>query len=136
MAGHGGPRRTHGNDAGDPAGGEKRAGRARRGPARLLTAKGKVTAFGTKSFSYSSENLLLTGALKRRYVHRPAVDEPILWCEGSGTTDRRFLSADERGSIIAISDSSGNMLTILCDQQFGQQVFGANLRYARAPASH
>ncbi len=36
---------------------------------------------------------------------------PIVWYEGPGTTDRRFLQADERGSIIAIADSSGTVLT-------------------------
>lgn len=43
----------------------------------------------------------------RRYAHGAAVDEPITWYEGAGLTDRRTLHADERGSIIAISNSSG-----------------------------
>lgn len=43
----------------------------------------------------------------RRYVHGPGTDEPIVWYEGSGATDRRWLHADERGSIIAVSNASG-----------------------------
>jgi RHS repeat-associated protein len=43
----------------------------------------------------------------RRYVHGPGTDEPLAWYEGAGTTDRRFLHADERGSIVAVTDSAG-----------------------------
>jgi RHS repeat-associated protein len=32
----------------------------------------------------------------------------LVWYEGSGTADRRFLHSDERGSIGAVSDSAGN----------------------------
>ncbi|HEV2078763.1 MAG TPA: hypothetical protein VGR19_02535 [Allosphingosinicella sp.] len=35
----------------------------------------------------------------RRYVHGPGVDEPLVTYEGFGTTNRRSLHADERGSI-------------------------------------
>lgn len=51
-------------------------------------------------------------AIQRRYVHGVGVDEPIVWYEGSGLTNRRFLSADERGSIIAVSDGAGALLGI------------------------
>jgi YD repeat-containing protein len=34
----------------------------------------------------------------RLYVHGPGTDEPLVWYEGAGTGDRRFLHADERGS--------------------------------------
>ena len=121
---------------------------------------GNVTAFGTDTFAYSSENLLLTGpgsttlgydpllrlyqansggstqrfaydgldmiaeyngagALQRRYVFGPGVDEPLVQYEGSGTTDRRFLHADERGSIVAISNASGAMLNINKYDEYG-----------------
>jgi RHS repeat-associated protein len=39
-------------------------------------------------------------------VHGPGLDEPLVWYEGSGTTDRRHLFADERGSIVAVEGSS------------------------------
>ena len=131
--------------------------------AKSLThdARGNVTAFGTKSFTYSSENLLATGpnstmlgydpamrlhetasggattrlaydgldriaeydggsALQRRYVHGPGMDEPLVWYEGTGTTDRRFLSSDERGSIISVTDGAGTVLGINRYDEFGQ----------------
>ena len=121
--------------------------------------RGNVITFGTKSFTYSSENLLLTGpngttlsydpmtrlqqiasgsttklaydsldrvaefdngnVLLRRYVHGPSLDEPLVWYEGSGTTDRRFLSSDERGSIVSLTDSNGTLLGINRYDEFG-----------------
>ncbi|MCI4590405.1 hypothetical protein MOK15_09895 [Sphingobium sp. BYY-5] len=51
-----------------------------------------------------------SGAITRRYVYGPGADEPVVWYEGSGTTDRRWLHADERGSIIAVTNSSGASL--------------------------
>ncbi|HEV2078767.1 MAG TPA: hypothetical protein VGR19_02555 [Allosphingosinicella sp.] len=55
----------------------------------------------------------------RRYVHGPGVDEPIVWYEGAGTGDRRFLHADERGSIVAVSDSAGNVTGVNRYEEYG-----------------
>ncbi|MBL8537069.1 MAG: RHS repeat-associated core domain-containing protein [Hyphomonadaceae bacterium] len=60
-----------------------------------------------------------SGALLRRYVHGPGVDEPIVWYEGSGTTDRRWLHADRLGSVIAVSDASGAALSINAYDEYG-----------------
>ncbi|PZA14116.1 hypothetical protein DNK49_23630, partial [Azoarcus communis] len=35
-----------------------------------------------------------SGNLQRRYVHGPGVDEPLVWYEGTGSTDKRWLYAD------------------------------------------
>ena len=59
------------------------------------------------------------GVIKRRYVYGPGTDEPILWYEGSGTSDSRWLHADERGSIVAVSDASGNPLAINSYDEYG-----------------
>jgi len=53
-------------------------------------------------------------------VHGPAVDEPIVQYEGTGTATRRFLHADERGSIIAVSDGSGAMHAINRYDEYGK----------------
>jgi RHS repeat-associated protein len=50
------------------------------------------------------------GNVLRRYVRGDGPDEVLVWYEGPGTTDRRFLHADERGSIVAVTDSSGAVL--------------------------
>jgi len=59
------------------------------------------------------------GTTLRRFVPGPGTDEPVVWYEGSGTSDRRFLQADERGSIIAISDSSGAAIAINRYDEYG-----------------
>ncbi|HYG47262.1 MAG TPA: hypothetical protein VD846_04890, partial [Allosphingosinicella sp.] len=57
--------------------------------------------------------------IARRYVHGPGTDEPLVWYEGSGTSDRRFLHADERGSVVAVSDSAGNATAVNRYDEFG-----------------
>ena len=42
----------------------------------------------------------------RRYVHGPGIDEPIVWYEGAGTSDRRYLITDHQGSVIAENGAS------------------------------
>jgi len=65
---------------------------------------------------YSSAS---SSALTKRYVFGPGVDEPIVWYEGSGTSDRRFLIADERGSIATVANSSGTPLNNNTYTEFG-----------------
>jgi RHS repeat-associated protein len=55
----------------------------------------------------------------RRYVHGPGDDAPLVWYEGSGTSDKRWLHADERGSIVAITDTSGNAIAINRYDEYG-----------------
>lgn len=50
------------------------------------------------------------GALLRRYVHGPGVDDPLVWLEGAGTSDRRSLVADERGSVLAATNASAYLI--------------------------
>jgi RHS repeat-associated protein len=60
-----------------------------------------------------------TYAILRRYVHGPGGDEPLVWYEGTGTANRRWLHADERGSIIAHSDAGGNVMARLRYDEYG-----------------
>jgi RHS repeat-associated protein len=63
-----------------------------------------------------------SGTLTERYVFGPGADEPIVWYHGSGTTDRRWLIADERGSIIAATGSTGSPISngIQTYDEYGQ----------------
>jgi RHS repeat-associated protein len=63
---------------------------------------------------YNSSNALL-----RRYLHGAGVDDPLIWYEGAGLTDRRFLSADERGSVNLITDTAGARLAINRYDEYG-----------------
>lgn len=78
---------------------------------RLYQTAGSTTA----RFAYDGHSLIAeydgSSSLQRRYVHGPGVDEPIVWYEGTGTSDRRWLHADERGSIIAASDGNGDLIS-------------------------
>jgi RHS repeat-associated protein len=80
-------------------------------PAGMLN---KVIAGGvTTEYLYDGADPVAqySGAtLLRKFVHGAGVDEPLVWFEGAGTTDRRFLHADERGSVIAASNATGASL--------------------------
>lgn len=64
-----------------------------------------------KSRLYEGDRLIAEydgATLLQRYVHGLGVDEPIVWYEGAGLTNRRWLHTDERGSVMAESDGPGN----------------------------
>ncbi len=69
----------------------------------------QTTAGLTTDFLYDGDRLIAeyNGAtLLKRYAHGPGVDEPIVWYEGATLTTKRWLHPDERGSIVAWTDSS------------------------------
>jgi len=55
----------------------------------------------------------------RRYVYGPGADEPIVWYEGADFSTKRYLVADERGSIVAVTDTSGNPIQINSYDEYG-----------------
>jgi len=75
---------------------------------------GRLTRYGSTAqtrFLYDGVEIVgeydSAGALLTRYVSAPGIDDPLVWYEGAGTADRRFLVPDERGSIIAVTNASG-----------------------------
>jgi RHS repeat-associated protein len=52
-------------------------------------------------------------------VHGPYTDNPILWYEGTGLTDKRYLITDERGSVVTVSNGSGTVTNINNYDEFG-----------------
>jgi RHS repeat-associated protein len=82
------------------------------------TNKTAITRFG-----YDGSRLIAeydgTNAVLRRYVHGPGSDEPLLWYEGAGTADRRWLHSDERGSVITVSNGSGTVTAINAYDEYG-----------------
>jgi RHS repeat-associated protein len=61
-----------------------------------------------------------SGAIQDRYVRGDGADELLVDYSGSGTTSRRFTSADERGSVISLTDSSGNLVGIDRYDEYGK----------------
>ena len=57
--------------------------------------------------------------ITRRYVFGPGTDEPVVWYEGSGTSNKRWLHADERGSIVAITNAAGSIMAINAYNEYG-----------------
>ncbi len=55
----------------------------------------------------------------RRYVYGPGDDEPLVWYEGTGTTDKRWLVQDERGSVVAVTNASGLATAINSYDEYG-----------------
>jgi RHS repeat-associated protein len=82
------------------------------------------------NWAYDSDGRLLvemnasTGQVARRYVFGPGADEPLVWYEGSGTSDRRFLHADERGSIVAVSNGAGTVTNVNSYDEYGAPASG------------
>lgn len=60
-----------------------------------------------------------SSSVMRRYVWGADADEPLVWYEGSGTSDRRYLHADERGSVIAVSNASGTVTNVNSYDEYG-----------------
>jgi RHS repeat-associated protein len=83
----------------------------------------QTTGSATTQFLYDGDALVGeydgSGALLRRYVHGPGVDEPVLWYEGADLSNRRYLRPDHQGSIVAVSDASGNSLNTNTYDEYG-----------------
>jgi RHS repeat-associated protein len=84
----------------------------------------QVASATTTRFAYDGVDLIAEynagNALQRRFVHGPGTDEPLVWYEGATTTDRRFLHADERGSIVAMSNGSGSVANVNTYDEYGK----------------
>ncbi len=64
------------------------------------------------------------GTLLRRYVHSQETDEALVWYEGAGTTDRRWMAADAQGSVVSVSDGAGAALAANAYDEFGMPKAG------------
>ncbi|MGC6331818.1 RHS repeat-associated core domain-containing protein [Rhizorhabdus sp. FW153] len=80
---------------------------------RLFEVKVGTSTASITRFLYDGDALIAeynSGYTRlRRYVHGPNPDDPMVWYEG---TSRRFLHADHQGSIVLVTDQSGNALNI------------------------
>jgi RHS repeat-associated protein len=104
---------------------------------RLISAPGGVTitydptgrlsrvvqGINDTKFEHLGPRLIIerngAGNILRRYVHGPGDDEPVVWYEGAGTSDKRWLHTDERGSVVAVSGSGGAAFAINAYDEYG-----------------
>jgi hypothetical protein len=54
-----------------------------------------------------------------RTVHGPGEDDPLVWYEGVGLGDKRWYHADERGSMVGVSNASGVMVALNAYDEYG-----------------
>lgn len=81
---------------------------------------------GGTNFQYDGDDNLavyVSGAIARRYVYLPG-GEPIVWYEGAGLGDRRYLQADERGSVVRVADGNNATLATNRYDEFGVNASG------------
>jgi RHS repeat-associated protein len=74
---------------------------------RLLTT---TSSSVTTRYLYDGDKMVAEydgPTLVRRYMHGAGIDEPVVWYEGAGLNDRRWLHTDHLGSVVASSDSAG-----------------------------
>ncbi len=87
------------------------------------------TGTSVTQYVYDGNDLIAeydgNGTLQRQYVHGPGSDEPLVWYEGSGTGTKKNLVADERGSIVAVTDASGSTLAKRTYDEYGKPDSGA-----------
>ncbi|MGE0187660.1 MAG: RHS repeat-associated core domain-containing protein [Hyphomonadaceae bacterium] len=83
----------------------------------------EVSTIGTR-FQYDGVDLIAeyddSDDMLRRYVHGPSFDEPVVWYEGDDTSDRRWLVQDQLGSVIAVTDASGDAIAINSYDEYGR----------------
>ena len=80
---------------------------------------------GVTRFQYDGDRLVAeydaAGTLLKRYVHGPGTDEPVAVYEGAarGLANRRYLLADERGSIVALVATDGSAPAVNIYHEWG-----------------
>lgn len=92
-----------------------------------------ATSSATVRFLYDGNALVEerdgSGTLLRRYVHGNAEDDPLLWYDGSGLTDRRSFQIDHQGSITSIANADGTPRTIDSYDEYGTPGSGNDGRF-------
>jgi YD repeat-containing protein len=91
-------------------------------PAGRLYQTTQVSGVTTR-FMYDGANLAAeyngSNVLQKRYVHGPGIDNPLVAYTGSGTGSKVWLLSDERGSVIAETNSSGAATQINAYDEYG-----------------
>jgi RHS repeat-associated protein len=95
---------------------------------RLLSTSGGSS--GIARFGYDGTDIITehdaNGSLVRRHVHGPGIDEPLVSYRDGG---RFYHHADERGSVIALSDNAGVGTEALSYDVYGIPGHTSNQRF-------
>jgi RHS repeat-associated protein len=80
---------------------------------------------GVTRFLYDGDELVgeynNAGTMLRRYVHGSGVDDPMAWYEGTtvATPVAKLVKTNHQGSVVALTDSSGNLTNINRYDEYG-----------------
>jgi len=91
----------------------------------------EVAGATTTRFLYDGDELIaeyVSGNATKRYVHGVAVDDPTVQYDGATLATRKFLHSNHQGSIVAISDGSGDA-TISKYDEYGVPQSGFSGRF-------
>lgn len=84
---------------------------------------GRLFQIGGTQLLYDGDELVAeyagAGALTRRYVHGAGMDDPLVWYEGSGLGDPRYLHTDHQGSITGVANAGGALAAINKYDEYG-----------------
>jgi RHS repeat-associated protein len=101
--------------------------------------KSTTSAGTTTEYLYEGSRLIAEYSgttVLRRYVHGPGIDEPLVWVEAAGTTampaGRYWMHQDRQGSVVAVSNSGGNVTEINTYGPWGEpgDVWAGGARFA------
>lgn len=92
---------------------------------RLYQVSGGTS--GIQRFAYDGNAMIAeynsAGTMLRRYLHgsNAEADDPLIWYEGATQTAtlRRYLHTDPRGSIVAVTDHTGNRIAVNSYDEYG-----------------
>ena len=85
----------------------------------------------TTQFEYDGVDLVAEydsgGNVTARYLHGTGTDEPLVWINGSGSSDIRFFYYDYHGSVVGYSDPAGTLLQLYKYDAYGVPKGASNL---------
>ena len=87
----------------------------------------QLTSGGSTQYLYDGADLIAEydgSTVEKRYVHGPGFDQPLVQYVGTGISNRTFLVPDERGSIVAGTNSSGSKTFINRYDEYGKPQSG------------
>lgn len=83
----------------------------------------------TTQFLYDGTDIIAeydgSGNLLRRYVHGPNMDEPLVWLEGSDGNDIRYFHQDRLGSVIAVTNAFGALMSAVRYDAYGRTSYSS-----------
>ncbi len=87
-----------------------------------------VSGGTTTLFLYSGPDMVAeinpSAQILRRYVPGPGTDEPLVWFEGAGTGDPRWLLQDPQGSVVAVTNAAGSAIATNTYDEYGVPAAG------------